>query len=642
MPRTLDSLPMELLTTICDHVADHRPSLVSVSLVSHKMRTAVAHKLFSIVHMRGPTEADFVRQVLHFPKIAKDNVRQVVVYNFTPQQQWNKSVPWGQHHAQPVPDKTGPDLTPRHSFFGAERLGMFAPEFPSRSTHFLLWPGSIPENTAVTYQLFANVLKELSKLSDLRWKNWDELPGCVLHALHAKSRKPKLHMDIFHFSTLDGLVGPGNLLAISPCLHSMVIRHPDPFSVSRATALTEIMRRFARLAPNLKNIALQAIDEPWDEPNNPYYPQALMRWRQEEQHCKTNRHGKPPMLSLESINIQWFLVGLDSGTHDGAVWVGMNDFSALRALSIDHPLSLASLQFLARNKTLTSLESLSLEWNYALDPLVMEELKHLFQNLGQIASIKKLAVHPRSDLPKGLLQAIIESTGKSLRVLCLHRWDCCSLWFNGVSDDEIYLLRKGLPNLEELTIRINRKFGFPEEVAIYEELGKFPKLKHVSLALDVFAGALCLSKEHKKDYVFAALQETVFLSTVANACLDKYLAHSIYEFINRAKLKTGNRLETLKLKVVGLSTFSSRGGFPRDGAKMRTLEIIGRECQISADLNVDNPHKLHFSRSVVQKARGVVDGHTKALLRSQWPRSEREEPYDWEQYIRGMPHIARY
>jgi hypothetical protein len=121
-------------------------------------------------------------------------------------------------------------------------------------------PDGPPEDVAEAWTPLASLIQRCMHLTDLVWVCWNQLPPCVLAAIHEHHPACRLHMRSFRLRSLACAVTDSHELNLirSPCLYSIsvktVIKDSDGKFDYNGSAIWQV----AALAPNLRHVNIIA------------------------------------------------------------------------------------------------------------------------------------------------------------------------------------------------------------------------------------------------------------------------------------------------------------------------------------------------------------------------------------------------
>lgn len=438
----------------------------------------------------------------------------------------------------------------------------------------------------------ARFISRLSCLSDLVYDCIGQVPVCLLSALRDNCPDARLH--VYNFS-LRSLYQPRNeyhdisseeyALATSPNLYGLYMKYSTYDEEGHIGYNEEaIIQMVGGLAPRLTYVGM--VSQPVGSTIELAQAYQLHR-----------RSGKPKWKGF-FINDgrSWDTVYRKGSLHalylNGASklrlhqWSNYTDFDKLRRLHLGDT-SIDAVQVLAtigEGGGLSSLSSLAL----------MPKARNKEQAVVADGSICRLlrAMKPlqslelEKEIGDGTWRAVIDQHGNSLRELRFvpaQQSDYDDVETFVLSCDKIRLLSGICSKLEKLELRVPRTHGDEDEIDIYRNLGRLPRLKSISLILECSVVDPPEAR-HGESFIEMGggeLPASVFRAALINTAMDSTLAQSIFETIATARAHaSGCSLVTLKLKIDGAGNF---GRTWVDNETRITLEWIGQSWLMRRD-----------------------------------------------------------
>ncbi|KAL4919280.1 hypothetical protein BDW62DRAFT_199891 [Aspergillus aurantiobrunneus] len=376
-----------------------------------------------------------------------------------------------------------------------------------RYDHILRGPfyhlGVQEEQSERAWMPLAGLLAKLTGLRDLVYACERRLPECLLKALECQIPRCQLHIKAFDPPSLtrekqedegdvdededdaeeeagdndddDGVDGYDYALATSSFLSTVVV--PVAYDDNNRNDNEEAVRLMARgLAPNLKHV--HVVDS---GPGFRYRPitrglskKGLLSKKKLVRDIRQKNPGLGQLegLSLEPANLTRF-----------EMWEKTISLSCLRNLRLwrVHKDILRK----ATKCDFTSLKTLALS---IFNSRGQYDVSSLDRAAGVfIASLPPLeAIHVSGPFFKKPVRAILDHHGNSLRKLCLSPSNNRDLAHITTSPSIIRQIRQRCTNICDVRLRILRTAGDQEEQEVYRALGELPKLRQLSLELDVF------------------------------------------------------------------------------------------------------------------------------------------------------------
>jgi hypothetical protein len=415
----LADIPIEILWQIClgIHSSD-RNSLLSLSLVSRHMRSAVLPVLFKIitVTIRDGQHLEEKLKVLSTSTI--QHVRAIVVQGWIPE------------------DNEKP-----------EDIKSICDKLTPKSTHWILTHFAPIDNHGLWYQFggkiksqdptisaiqdeawspMAQLIRKCSVLTDLVWKSTDQIPPCVLDCIHNYHPTCKLHLNTFWLRSLDSCVDPNpkinahELTIIqSPCLFSIVTIAEDfhQQGLDKHTYYAETLADItAHFVPRLRNLEILP-DTGLTLPSQSSATLPRGPWiglQVESKHKRTKYNNKSQQsstslqtLHLKSLNVLYLKNSVTSKLRHLSVMVTIEYEDLLYLTTQCHFDSLKGLMLSLRESRKSHHYSQSYEQYDAI-------VAHFFSSL---PAIKELAVYGGIRAP--VFNHILDNLGPRLRILCI-------------------------------------------------------------------------------------------------------------------------------------------------------------------------------------------------------------------------------
>lgn len=424
------------------------------------------------------------------------------------------------------------------------------------------------ENDSLWWPL-ARLLKHLPGLVDFIYACPPQLPPCLLQTLHKHLPACRLHHYTFFLRCLNGnLTNPDPhelALVTSPCLYSIHVRYGDTKgqgSNGRPSYQRGVINNMIEgLAPNLKEVHLfRETRERKQITARPRLPPKA--WRRATVEAVTFTSSRALLHELEiQGNMNGFALR-SSELHLGRSliddWKTRVDFSALRVLKLRHPV--------------------------ALGP----------------------------NLRKILLSSSFNTTSSRYRPK-----DAANF-----SPSQILLLAHHCPGIENLRLQVRRSRGDSDEVAAYKALGRFPRLRHVTLTLDASpprwlrvegappsenptANTYTNVEDHYDEYDAELLLDGPWpfrrghvRDVFVNSAVDETLARDIFDVIASTRM-TGHPsqrslFDTMIIRVVGGTDFCGGMMTGPPGRDLRPyITNLARDWFLERGVRDDAPDLVH-------------------------------------------------
>ncbi|OIW29317.1 hypothetical protein CONLIGDRAFT_701351 [Coniochaeta ligniaria NRRL 30616] len=302
------------------------------------------------------------------------------------------------------------------------------------------------------WQSLVHLVQQIGGLNDIFYACAAIFPITLLETLHAKLPRCRLHHFNFHLGDPAG--DYERTLVTSPSLYSIGNLDHVSDRVGRALA--------RRHAPNLKNVFV------W-----PSSREIALRhsWQDENGDWESPTKGALEHVELDRGARDWGPV--EPFSHFLIISkIPLDDFSALRILRLTSPVNYNTLP---DPKSFSSLVTLALTcteismptryWTSALD---------FMRNIPQLTTLQLTAWSRTVSIVPGL--------SPNLRKLQVFTYPVQGA--NPLICDYIHKLATLCPLLEELAVETRRSRGNAAEVALYQALGRLPRLRYLRLTLD--------------------------------------------------------------------------------------------------------------------------------------------------------------
>ena len=491
------------------------------------------------------------------------------------------------------------------------------------------WPTETFPEADKTWTPLAELVATLTGLRDLMFESPQQIPRCLLDALRQHCPRTRLHMHNFNLRSLSKdpeeppkrQIYPDEWeLVTSPNLHCVAyISNNTVGKDSPAPGYNHdaIIRMFGGLAPNLRLLhwtgSFSMSDSQLQSPRLP--------WNIEG----TRSGAGPHSLVYETFWDPLPVLGLEA-------WENGGDLGHLRNLEMGSNISVQMAQKLcsmARSGAFRSLRSISGGFEDFRDEkkLIMTDL---FRNLPPLESIC-IAGSLRKDGP--LFQVILDHHGKTLRKLSQTLGTTrvpvvsSSYWAQ-----KIDLLREHCPYMETLEFTTIRSRDKAEEMAMYQALGRMPRLKHVMLKLLIWdyprveGPSFYLGNEQEE--CLEGLRECLI-----QCAFDESLACSLFRMMD------GGALEWLDLRVQAswdgdLSVYQMLGWISNCWHVRKTGPgvLVAEETGLLAD---GAPRRRDILTKLMRKDFRDMP-KIKDIWTSIWP-GEPKTPGDWSDHWWSFP-----
>lgn len=543
---TLNTLPLETLSLICDYVAaGYKPSIYAFSQTNKHCQTASNKARFREIRLRVKTRQGLEDDVKTWHKILARNSAFGSVRHLSVE---GRIAPFWENAKT-----SAPAALLENSYAEQDSEDEFTNP-GERYDHILRGPfyhlGVQEDQNEGVWMPLTRLLAKLTGLKDLAYACERRLPECLLQALHLHIPRCRLHIKALDPPFLteeeqeeqedeydvedededeDDYVDEYDYsLVTSSSLSTAVIpvAHDDDYRNHNE----EAARLMARgLTPSLQY--LYVIDS---GPGFKYRPmtrgltkEGLLSRKlllQDIREKDLGGYGQLEGLSLDPANLTRF-----------EMWEKTVNFSRLRSLQLwrvrkDMLRKAATCEF-------TSLKTLSLgifNFRNEYDVSPLDRAAGAF-----ISSLRPLeAIHMSGPFLKRSFKAILNH-GKSLRMLSLYPSEDRLVARFVITPTQIKEIRQHCENLYDLRLQIQRSTGDREEQAIYKALGELPQLRQLSLQLDVY-NAMKFANRAYPWQVESRYYRDIFI----NMAVDGELARGIFSLIAR-----GSHIESLRLDM---------------------------------------------------------------------------------------------
>lgn len=466
----LGSLPFELLSSICEYVAlIHEPSTLDLALVNHTLHAAATASLFYTIRIEVQSPAKLTKDVEDLSSLlarrGSQHVRCLVISG-----RMRRRSSYVLHLMRFPHDKgisrnnnTRKEAKPRPSVFHFDQALRLAPSQESFRAAY--------ENDGA-WRPLALLIAGLPNLADLVYRCRDQLSPCLLQALEVHQPNCRLHMKTFGIRCLhEDHPDPHEFaIAKSPCLHSVCVAHDTHFPpTGEDDSEDAVMKYIVGLAPNLKEVSTISVRK---------------RYRRTD-HRPGWQNFKE--LDFKQESVLRFLQVLDLDGSFGiplGEWLESTDLTTLKTVRYHQQITLTQILHMRLEFNFRVLTTLGL---HLLDPPSPRDREMYQLELGsflkELLSLQCLELV--GEVTRAVFLVVLQVTTPSLRKLCLlHHKDLPRRGFIE-TDDDVKRIGGSFPCLEELILNITRSRGNAHEVAIYQALGSMPKLRSLSLTLDV-------------------------------------------------------------------------------------------------------------------------------------------------------------
>ncbi|KAI8954478.1 hypothetical protein F4801DRAFT_533351 [Xylaria longipes] len=555
---TLETLPLIVLERICEYLAQSDPkrrSLQAFSLVSKRCCSAAESQRFGQIRVIVRGRRNFRDDLCQWNEILNADNRFRCVRGLTVSG-WGSVLEKEEGENYETIDEEDDEDGDENM---QDYFGMHECCGPSNIPNkYVTDRGPSPQHEAQpeAWELIAHFIGKLPGLKDLAWGCGTKIPRNILSAVHTVGCR--LHVNRFSLSSLiqdrehPHDIDPDEFaLATSPCLYSIVVPFYGYDEYGNINYNQEaVLRMVAGAAPNLAHIWMRLSPPGASIALRAAYHSTRPTWPGFFRETKLG--DEPKRGSLQSLVIS------DSGLSPEQIenWSHITDFSKLRHLVIhwndnshDVVTSLHVLASLASHGHFESLHALMLTIPVGSSRQVQEALSLLLERLNPLEKLYLSGFISNTAFKTALCHH--GSTMRTLRVIPRRHSGSRKppLVFSAA---EAKHLVEQCPNLERLEFPVNRTQGDAEETAIYRELSKMQRLKHLTLVLHI---TLTTDEEYNEDEEDE--EDEIFVSSSGsdmpfadirrcfiNTAIDSSLALSIFNLIS-----LNGRLKYLRLRV---------------------------------------------------------------------------------------------
>ena len=424
-------------------------------------------------------------------------------------------------------------------------------------------PTEVKPQEAAAWGRLAEFISAFQGLAELVWKSDNQFPPAILDVIHKHHPQCRLSVETFRWRTLNKETPSASemALAISPCLHKIIVRHV--FMDSRAmtdyneVAVVEMIRG---MSPSLKEVTIVECRAASSAPLIRARMQGLKRqpWK-----GFPGREAFSTRGSLEKLE----LIGCGTATDATfKAWDVRTDLKLLRYLSLSRT-AIGAMRWVAENRPFDQLKGLEIKLlrDYGTEePHFGPQAVKFFASLNPLESLSICG-----DLEAEIFHTVLAHHGPTLKKLELSPGD--SKYFRQTGNQAIILenehfslIQAQCPLLEELDLSVRRRRSGPEEIEAYKIFGRIPELRHLYIRLDcarqpvMREDAPDTPAEAPVDPSYDAYESEFFdplvgslrngdiATALLNAALDEQLAREIW-YIIRGASPSGSKLQSLKL-----------------------------------------------------------------------------------------------
>lgn len=602
---TIDSLHVELIWRVCEYLDyTHPPSLLAFARVNKRCYAAARGLRFRTIKVRVAHGKQLVREVETWhTRLERENafphVRRLVLYwQMRRDRQSNDPMP----AESAVHENAGRELIPYVGLHPCERhdddSGLSSPwdlydyNFPSE----LFGEAFIVHEH---WKILAGLVEKFTGLADLFYAHPGQFPPCLLHLLHERVPRCRLHHYTFDLVTLDHESTDAHAMALasSPSLYSI----GGPNLTNHRAVWNSVRSRATRLKEAHVWVAQDGVVEIdyqiYEGPAGP--------------------------LEAFHLNDSDFVEGTSFYT---VYWALSGDFSALRVLKLDE--LILDLVLLPPASDFPVLASLIFRCEATAGPEYWAKLLPFLHDLPSLSTLQLW------DWDRSI--SAVAALNPNLKTLLLSTWTVEHIVNKPLLQDHIQQLAELCPLLEDLSLELRRSRGDVDEVSLYRHLGRLPRLQHLSLQLDASPPPLsrtvelldekgnslgpgstiepwfdAASGDAKTLARLMPYRQGHFRDVLINSAIDSDLARSIFQAVDKAKALASASasvvpLEQLDVRVVHNTAFASSGAWRRSRPvdTFPFLNALGarQKWVVKRDIRDDARDLLHLTQGLVHNS----------------------------------------
>lgn len=608
VPIFLDGLPPEILQNIVQYLDEvYPPSVQAFACVNTALYSAATPLLFRTIRIPVSHRLDFSQEILKCVEKYNRHLQHAASFRHV------RRLVIDDDYTRCSISATERGRGSHRTFDGyldqIERSKLMADRLP---------PGSVNE-TNDAWKPLADLIKQLSSLTDLLYSCASQFPPCLLETLHASLPQCRLHLNTFKLRSFSApQIDPYELMLLtSPCLYSIRAAYDEMGGFGSFDVPDHheeaIMCLAAGLAPNIKEVHAYRFS------TAVHIPDYDINWLPWEGFGKFVR-GKMELYdssigSLQYLRLSDYFISKQTMEE----WEAHTDFSLLHTLKLETFIGKDILNHLTTSTNFASLAALALNFrpNTYDRRLTADYYEHAKYFLHTLLPLSTLALsYWHRDLSLDFL--------KDRHGSCLHELSISPCVDQRLINEDAFFITENCPQLENLTITIPRSRGDATEVTFYKALSSLPRLQHLDLTLDATDPAIFIyhdaveafdpddsdGPEPPNDPVFDDFDQEICEDTkqwyrfprnghirdaLINVAIDEPLACTLFRIISRKpRGSLSLKKMTVRAKVTGdFSTLKGRGNFreviqqltrawrvernPRDD---RRDDLVAREVEV--------------------------------------------------------------
>jgi hypothetical protein len=401
-----------------------------------------------------------------------------------------------------------------------------------------------------------SLISSLSHLTDLTYGCDNQVPPCLLHALHRHHPTCRLDIRTFRLRSLREPITDPNELALvtSPCLHSLSVRYVRRDSHGYDDYNEEAVMRAVTIAPNLKHVNMLGC-RPADSPRLHFSrKRARVPWKGFVPPLETFQIG-----SLTSLAFCGYQHITKKKLHK---WSQHTDLSKIQSLIVTSLSDATALMEDAGDTPFKSLKQLNIHLARERNDLTFSAgVEALFNSLNPLTALRL-----SGSLDPWLMLEILKRHGSTLQELVVDLYETDSNLPRAMilTRADILNIRDRCPLLHALQLSIKRFKSDWRETQCYEAFGTFPSLTKLSLHLDCSnppsRDALDpdgddFDRELYTSGLSPPLYNAHIRDALINSAVDESLSRSIWDLVSTNK--PGCPLASLRITSGGGGSFGN-------------------------------------------------------------------------------------
>jgi hypothetical protein len=413
-----------------------------------------------------------------------------------------------------------------------------------------------PDESSRSWSPLISLISSLQYLTDLIYACDNQVPPCLLQALHRHHPACRLAIRTFRFRSLRASITDPNELALvtSPCLHSLSVRYVWRDSGGNDDYNEEAVLRSVALAPNLKQLDMLGCRPASSQQLYSTLSVAKKPWK----------GFSPPVekFQIGSLRSLSFCGYQDITKAKLDIWNQHTDLSKLRSLVLSNVSDAGALMNATVVSRFKSLERLAMHLcRKGNDVDFIPAVEMFFDCLSPLTTLRLYG-----SVDASLVTKILERHGSTLRELLLKQYEHepygSPRQAMVLTNADIEYIRNSCPLLEDLKLSIKRSKSDWRETQCYEALGTFASLTKLGLQLDCSnlrePGSPSADEDSFDRQLYTQgrippLYNAHIRDALINSAVDEALARSIWDVVSISK--PGRPLMRLRITSGGGSGF---------------------------------------------------------------------------------------